>query len=419
MIPTLGGLFWRRSTSANHRHHMGIHHGSLYIRAGALRTENSPSAGVAISAATTARGLVLAALAACLASCSLVTVTSPEKPLPPRDFNARLLTHDFATRFNTAIEQSADEIAAGTEDPVVRLNTLRWKIGAEGASTRAASQIVPLISFLDMWSLTVQMHEFLAEGEGRSLFGPQQPRAVTLAADLEREAENLARGILEPAEFDSDEQFIDGYARAYPIENLNFARASIMDLWAHEKGTKAKLVDSLGTLPEALGQTSDMLRLYGNNFTSQALWRAQLAAQESGISGQDVNAMIKRLDERLARLSAMADSTPQLVNSVVRDVSKRADAAWFEMMGTIRAERMALSSTVSEERQAAVEAVDKERAAVAADATRLAGKVISNAGEEVRRLVREALLLVIGLAVVVLGLPFAAGYYVGRAHRRS
>jgi hypothetical protein len=32
--------------------------------------------------------------------------------------------------------------------------------------------------------------------------------------------------------------------------------------------------------------------------------------------------------------------------------------------------------------------------------------------------VREALLLAIGLAIVVLGLPFAAGYFVGRARSR-
>ena len=101
--------------------------------------------------------------------------------------------------------------------------------------------------------------------------------------------------------------------------------------------------------------------------------------------------MIKHVDERFARLSALAESTPQLVNGIVRDVSKRADASWVEMMGTIRAERMALSTSVSAERQAAVEAVDKERAAVAADATRLANQIISNAGEEARRLVRETL----------------------------
>jgi hypothetical protein len=363
------------------------------------------------------RGILWAMFATQLVGCSLLSIKTPEKPLSPRDFNTRMMAHDFAARFNTAIEQRADEIAAGNQNPAVRMNALRWKIGATGASLSAAGQVIPTVSFLDLWSLTEQMHDFLAVGQGKSLFGPDQALAVTLAADLVREVEESARRLMEPAEFDSSQRFVDGYVRAHPIDNLNFARVSILQLWAQDKGVKAKLIDSLGTLPEAMGQTSDLLRMYGNTVTSQALWRAQLAAQESGISSQDVSAVIKGLDQRLARLSALADSTPELVHGVVRDVSKRTDAAWVEMMATLRAERTALSATVAAERQAAVAAVDQERAAAAADAARIAGQITHDAGEQIRRLVREALLLVIGLAVVLLGLPFAAGYYVGRARR--
>src|ERR1700730_7107792 len=74
------------------------------------------------------------------ASCSLVTLKSPEKPLSTRDLNARILTHEFSARFITAVEQGADNIAAGTENPAVRLNSLRWKIAAASTSERAASQ---------------------------------------------------------------------------------------------------------------------------------------------------------------------------------------------------------------------------------------------------------------------------------------
>jgi hypothetical protein len=47
--------------------------------------------------------------------------------------------------------------------------------------------------------------------------------------------------------------------------------------------------------------------------------------------------------------------------------------------------------------------------------------MIRTAGEEARRLVREAVLLIIVVALVLFGLPFAAGYYVGlaRARRRT
>jgi hypothetical protein len=367
------------------------------------------------------RCLAAAALAALLAGCSLLSIKSPEKPLPPRDLNARILAHAFGVRFSGAVERAADEIAAGTDDPSVRLNALRWKIGAVDAGQRAASQVVPMVGLLDLWALTRQMHAFLAEGNGRSLFGREQSRAVTVAESLEHEAQALVSEVADAQELDQDRRLVDQYARTYPIEGLDFSRASLVDLWARQKGSKDALVASLGTVSEAVSDAVDVMRMYGDSAPSLALWRAELAVQESGYAGKDkdIQAAFRRLDERFAHLSALADSTPKLVNDVARDASGRFDTSWKEMMDTLRAERVALSATVSTERQAAVEALDKERAAIDADAAVVAGQVISDAGKQARLLVREAVLLGAVLVIVVLGLPFAAGYFLGRARRRA
>jgi hypothetical protein len=210
---------------------------------------------------------------------------------------------------------------------------------------------------------------------------------------------------------------VHDYSIAHPIESLDFARASVVEAWAKEAGTNNKLIDTLGTVPEAMAQTSDLMRMYGNTVPSQMLWRAQLAAQKSGISSKDVQSALQRLDERLARLSAMADATPDLVNGVVKDVRKQVDTSWVEMLETVRTERVAFAAEVSKEREAAMKDVDAERQALAADVARISSQAITDTGTEVRRLVREALGLIIVLAIVVLGLPFTAGYLLGRARR--
>jgi hypothetical protein len=147
------------------------------------------------------------------------------------------------------------------------------------------------------------------------------------------------------------------------------------------------------------------------------LWKAQLAAQQSGLSGTELQGALQRLDQRIAVLSGMAENMPQRVDGVVREVSRRFNGAWAEMIGAVHTEGGTLSASVSAERQATVQALDLERAAVAADASRMASQVIREAGEQARALVRETLWLVIALAVVLLGLPFAAGYFLGRARR--
>jgi hypothetical protein len=61
--------------------------------------------------------------------------------------------------------------------------------------------------------------------------------------------------------------------------------------------------------------------------------------------------------------------------------------------------------------------VDVQRKAFAQDIAKVADQIVQSSGEQVRQLAREVLLLVILLIVVVLGLPFAAGYLVGRGRR--
>jgi hypothetical protein len=103
----------------------------------------------------------------------------------------------------------------------------------------------------------------------------------------------------------------------------------------------------------------------------------------------------------------------------VRDVRKQVDMSVADVLDKLHAERMDLSTAIGVERQAAVDAFASERAAISADAARIAAQTIRDAGEQARRLVRDTLMLVIVLAIVILGLPFAAGYLVGRAHRRA
>jgi hypothetical protein len=364
------------------------------------------------------RRTALAPLLLCLASCSLLTIQSPEKPLSARDLTARMVEHEYSAHFITAVDQTADSITAATDDPAVHLNALRWKIGASSASLRAASQLAPMLSVIDSWALAIQMRDFLSDGAGVTLFGTQQPQAVALAADLARDAESLTRRLTSADEFAADERFVTEYARANPIVNLKFARPSIVDAWLQQHGTQVKIIDTLGTVPEAMAEARDVVRMYGDTAPQQALWRIQLAAQESGVGGQDLQADFKRLDDHFAKLSTMVDTAPQRVDIVVRDLRAQFDSTLRELVAAIHAESAALSAEMNLQRQAAVDAINTERAAIAADASRVASQVVRDAGEEARRLVREALMAVIALAIILLGLPFAAGYLVGRARHK-
>lgn len=357
------------------------------------------------------------------AGCSLISVKSPERPLSVRDLNARILTRELSSQFVAAVARCAEDIAATETDPAVLDNALRWEIAAVAESWRAATRITPIMSLLDSWALGVQMKAFMADGAaGGALFGGHQQVVREVSDNFADDMEALARTLVTPHEFGEYQKFVDGYARQHPLQDLTFARASVIELWARERGADTRLVDSVGDIPQAMADMADRLQIYGDTVPTQVMRKTQLALRGSGYSSQDIQASLKRLDERLARLSVVAESTPALVHGAeaevrhsLREVVDRLEASSRATTAALRTERAALFVDLQSEREAVVAALDVQRKALAMDAARIADQVVKSSGEQARHVARELVLLLILVAIVVLGLPFAAGYLVGRA----
>ena len=329
----------------------------------------------------------------------------------------------MSSEFVAAVARCADDIAASEDDPTVLDNTLRWEIAAVGESRRAATRMAPMMSLLDTWAFAAQLQAFTAEGApGGALFGVHQQAVRAVADKYANDAEVLARRLVAPGELGGYQKFVGEYVRAHPLQDLTFARASVIDLWSREKSADTRLVDTLGTIPEAMADADDRLQIYGDTVPSQLMRKTQLALREAGYSRADVQSSLRQLDERLARLSAVAESTPELVHGAeaqvrqsLREVLDRLDASTARTIAALSTQRTALFADLQSEREAVLAAMDVQRKALAQDASRIADQVVKSSGEQVRYLAGEVLLLLIVLALVVLGLPFVAGYLVGRA----
>jgi hypothetical protein len=236
--------------------------------------------------------------------------------------------------------------------------------------------------------------------------------------------EELAQRVLSPREFTQYRGFVETYAREHPLQDLKFARASVVELWSRQQDAQVKLIDSVGTIPEAMADVADRMQIYSDTVPSQVMWQTQLALQQSGYSGKDLRAALKDLDARLDAITALADAAPDHARDTVEDLRRslleviaRLDAAAAASLARVSAERVALLTDLHAEREATLVALDVQRKAITTDASRIADDIVRSAGEQARWLAREVLLLVIVLAVLVLGLPFAAGYLVGRSRR--
>jgi len=357
-----------------------------------------------------------------LAGCSLVSLKTQEKPLTAAELNARVLTRELSAQYIDAVERCAGEIAASADDQQVLDNTLRWEIAAIAESRRAATQMAPRLSLLDTWALAVQMQSFVAPGgPAATAFGTHQEAVRKVNGDYADGAGRIARVLLTPTEFGEYQKFVADYAHDYPFKDFSFDRASAVVLWSQQKGA-SKLVDAMGTIPQALADASQRIQIYGETIPPQVMRETQLALREAGYAKGDVQSSLKRLDERLRQLGAAAESAPETVRGAVADVRdsvyellERLEASSRATAAELTTQRIALFADIKSEREALVAAVDTQRKALTADAAKVAEHVLTRSAEQARLVAREVVLLLVLLTVVLLGLPFAAGYYVGRA----
>jgi hypothetical protein len=354
-----------------------------------------------------------------LTGCSLLTIKSPETPLTAREQEARLLTRDYAAHFASIVTHLIENAAREDTNPAIRSQALRLKLGAVEEITRASTGLSPIASLLDTWAFSLQFRDFLTTGAGAELLGNAQPEVRAGAAQLAAEVDELARRVSDN-DYARYHAFVLSYAERHPLESADLARPSVLSAWIIGERDKNPL-HAAGTVAQALGDVSDRVRIYSERVPVMSLWQAELALDRAGFDDASYRTALRDIDAQLVRISKLADTSPELAHEAIAELrgslrtsSDRLDDSWRQMLRTLRVEREALAANIASEREGVVAAFDAERAQVSADVAQITARAVDTSWRELRKLMREALLLTILLTLVMLGLPFAAGFLVGR-----
>jgi hypothetical protein len=354
-----------------------------------------------------------------MTGCSLISIKSPEVPLTPREQDARMLTRDYAVHFVSTMTHLIDDATRNDTDPAIKLQALRLKLGTITESTRAATGLSPIGSLLDTWAFAIQLRDFLVSGPGAELFGSGGGDVRDGATQLAAEADAMARQVAGD-DYARYQSFVTRYAFRHPLENADCVRPSVLSTWAVEEKDPAPL-RAVGTVAQALGDVSDRMRIYSEQLPAVGLLQAERTLDRVGVDTTTYRAALRNIDAQLAKISTLADTSPAMAREAIAELrstmltlSDRLDNSWAETLRALRVEREALAQNLATERGSVIAAADMERARLAEDAGQIADRAVDTSWRELRKLVREALLLLSLLTLLVLGLPFAAGYLVGR-----
>ena len=359
---------------------------------------------------------LLAALA--LAGCSLLKVAvSTGDPLPREAMNLRVTTRGFSYDLSSEVAAAADAFAASAPDLPARIRAVRWKIRATRAAVTAAMQGIPEVALADLWILCRRMDEGFAALPDSLLFGPSSDVARTVAARLDRRAERLAREGLSAERYALLADFVGAYLREHPVRDEGTEAANTTLAWMEylrARGIEDRY--ATGSIAEVIADVNDRLSGQTQQLSNSIGWSKELLEMQLHADSTAVRlgAQLDSLDRRFERLALVAERLPELSSAMVEGLGGELAQLLAALDRTVHG----TFADVSREREAMQRYVTGEREALVAQLRTTAEELVRQSFEAVPGLVGRLLLYVVLAIGVLVGVPFALGFVLGRKLRR-
>ena len=327
--------------------------------------------------------MAAAALFAVLAltGCSLLKVAvATGDPLSKEEMNIRTMTRGFYYDMASEVSRTADSIAAAAPDIATRVAAVRWKIRATRAGVSAAMQGIPDVALADMWILCRRMDEGFAAA----------PDSLLSVADYVRE--NPADGEMEGSNT--------------TLAWIEFLRANGIE---HAYAT--------GSIAEVLADVNDRVSGQTQQLANSVGWSKDLIAMQSQQDSMrlEVGARLDSLERNFTRIVVVAEHLPEISDKVLEELNKQVTQLIYTMnysldnaFANFDRQRDELQRYVTAERQALVDQLRES-----------ADGVVQRTLDAVPGLVGKVLLYVVLALVVLIGGPFALGFWLGGVRERG
>lgn len=364
--------------------------------------------------------IVIAFLALVSATgCSLLKMNiSTGDPLPKEDVEARVMTRGFYYDLSDGIVRAADSVAAASPDVRIKMRAIRWKMQATRAAVSAAMQPIPEVSLADTWILCRRMDEAFASAPDSLLFGVQSPVARAAARGFSERADSLARDVLAPDRYRLMKRFVDDYMTANPPTEADVAPMNTTLAWL--RFLKAQGVEhtyASGSISEVLADMSDRVGGQTQQMASSLGWSKdllELRLQQDSIQIQ-VGRQLDSLDRNFRRIVTVMEHIPEISDAVMGSFDTQVQS----LIATMNASVDNAFLNFDRQRDELQHYVSAERAALVRELHAAADDAIRSTLDGIPPLVGKVVGWLILLGVVVLGVPFALGFWLGGARMKA
>ena len=359
-----------------------------------------------------------------VSSCSLLNVNleTDVTPLSDRQMNVRTGLHAFAGAMNQYVASIADSVLDSSQDPETQANAILWKIGFTSAVSKSAFVTDPELSFMDTWTFARQHSDFFRTGNGAGLF-PENHELVQVTADsILNGIESMAAQFYRKRDFELRKSFVAQQSAAEPLQDLGFRRNFILFRWKEFMNLPdTAVVATVGTLPQVMADFSDKMGYYTETTPNQLQWKVDLLthgfASDSTLQGE-----LDSLRSLAFRLVEVAENSPEMIDATMRQIDRmlyRLERDFNDAVVVFDKNWAHSLEVLPGERQALVEALASEREIILEDINKLSVEVADKALGHIKGIIRSALIFGILLVLLLFGLPFLGGFYLGKYLQKS
>lgn len=353
-----------------------------------------------------------------LAGCSLLKVSvSTGDPLSKEQMETRTLTRGFYYDLSREVVRAADSIVAESPDLGVRVAAVRWKIRTTQAALTAAMQGIPDVALADLWILCRRMERFFTSAPDSLLFGPQSSIARETASRLDRRVERLARQTLSADRYPLMERFVARQLAEDPgtgepgADNTTLAWLEYL----HESGVEHAY--ATGSIAEVLADVNDRVSGQTQQLSNSVSWSKDIfemrLAQDS--LHLQLGAQLDSLERDFSRMVAVAEHLPELSDRLLAELNAQAT----QLISTMDTSVDQAFADLDRQRMSMQEYVSREREALVGQLRETGNELVRTTLDAVPGVIGKLLFYFVLAVVVLVGGPFALGFWLGGVRARS
>ena len=336
------------------------------------------------------------------AGCSLLKVAvATGDPLSKEQMNVRTMTRGFYYDMAGEVARAADSIVAASPDVNVRVAAVRWKIRATRAGVTAAMQGIPDVALADLWILCRRMNEGFAQAPDSLLFGLQSDIARDAALRLDRRAGRLARQVLPDDRYALMERFVTDYVRDNPASEGD-----------ETDNTTLAWLEYL-----RLADVNDRLSGQTQQVTNSVSWSKdifEMRLRQDSLRLQ-VGAQLDSLERSFNRIVVVAEHLPEISDKVLEELNRQAT----QLIWTMNASVDNAFADFDRQRGELQQYVTREREALVEQLRATGDELVRTTLDAVPGLVGKILLYLVLALAVLIGGPFALGFWLGGVRAKA